>query len=228
MITNVNGTSPNMFWLDFFLVYTSPSQNPTGSSSGGVAATTATSSNGSGSKTISVKTAGAIIGGVAGGLVLVIALLVAYIVRLKHRHKRSASTSPPILRFSLCARHSSPTQDSSSRSTHRRRTEPRQRCLRGGRVPAHPSCPPLPRPSLRLQQDRPPRPGPRSGPWSRSPLVERTWRTVPAHLRRTGPPRTRTTEMETTRSAAIIRVRASSLVRRIKADSGQTAHRKKR
>ncbi|KAM5542540.1 hypothetical protein V8D89_003999 [Ganoderma adspersum] len=89
VITNVNGTSPNMFWLDFFLVYTSTSQNPTGSSSG-VATVTATSSSGSGSKTISVKTAGAIAGGVAAGLVLVILLLVAYIVRLKRRHKRSA------------------------------------------------------------------------------------------------------------------------------------------
>ena len=100
VITNVNGTSPNIFWLDFFLVYTSPSQNPTGSSSSGVAAVTATPSSGSGSKTISVKTAGGIIGGVAGGLVLVILLLVTYIVQLKRRHKRSESMLPPL--FRLC------------------------------------------------------------------------------------------------------------------------------
>ncbi|KAI1784067.1 hypothetical protein LXA43DRAFT_248408 [Ganoderma leucocontextum] len=93
LITNVNGTSPNMFWLDFFLVYTSPSQDPTGSS--GVAAATATSSGNSGSRTISVKTAGAIIGGVAGALVLIIVLLVAYIVRMKSRHKRSARLIQP-------------------------------------------------------------------------------------------------------------------------------------
>ncbi|PIL25535.1 hypothetical protein GSI_12398 [Ganoderma sinense ZZ0214-1] len=96
VITNMNGTSPNMFWLDFFLVYTSTSQNPTGSASG-VPAVTATpsSTSGTGSKTISVKTAGGIIGGIAGGLVLVIILLVVYIVRLKRRHKRAARLVQP-------------------------------------------------------------------------------------------------------------------------------------
>ena len=88
-----------MFWLDFFLVYTSTSQNPTGSSSG-VTAVTDTPPSGARAKTISVKTAGAIIGGVAGALVLIIILLVVYIVRMKKCHKRSR-TFPPLLRSSV-------------------------------------------------------------------------------------------------------------------------------
>ena len=107
LITNLNGTSPNEFFLDFFLVEvpanatgSTSTTSTTASQSSGTAAST-TSSTGSGTPTGAAavnaadsgghKNVGAIAGGVVGGAVFL--LLVSVIVWLWMRLKRVRSTS---------------------------------------------------------------------------------------------------------------------------------------
>ncbi|RPD67557.1 hypothetical protein L226DRAFT_566248 [Lentinus tigrinus ALCF2SS1-7] len=87
-ITNMNGTRPSTFWLDYFLVDASsaalnPSSSSTSSSTGMPAATSTSESGTAPSERIA-----AIAGGVAGALVVIIAAVLGCLWRRRRRRVR--------------------------------------------------------------------------------------------------------------------------------------------
>ena len=97
-ITNLNGTTPNVFWLDYFLVnVTAPASTSTTTSS---ATTTATSSTVTGTSGVSADTTtsthhgsnvGAIVGGVIGAIVVIaLGLLALFFWRRRRQSTQGA------------------------------------------------------------------------------------------------------------------------------------------
>ena len=107
VITNLNGTAPNVFWLDYLayspstITVTSGAQTTSTPATTGVATTTAAVPSGSGTtdsnpSTTSKSNAGAIAGGVVGGLAgLALLAALAWWWFLRRRRGSGARYSPP-------------------------------------------------------------------------------------------------------------------------------------
>ena len=93
-ITNMNGTRPSTFWLDYFIVDTSPSDIVvTSSSSSSFASPTAGMSTSASQSSLS-KRIPAIAGAVAGALIVIVAVALGCLWRRRRVRVRKGDTQP--------------------------------------------------------------------------------------------------------------------------------------
>ena len=143
VITNLNGTSPNVYWLDYIRFSPSPDTSPTTSvlsttstpsSTTSVQASTTTSNAATqtgGNSLKSKPNAGAIAGGIVGGvaLVVIVGLLVWWFRRRRREEHPQPAATDGLCSLYICPFPPTDTsplhRNSSIRSMARRRPQPR-------------------------------------------------------------------------------------------------------